>query len=99
MLGKVIQRKGYAIFKLNSHNVWVRYPGRAMRIAVHSDGQPWIISTSKKVFRYTRAGWVSVKAPKARLLVNGPEGSLYLLDNVLQKSGFGIWKWNGKKFL
>jgi hypothetical protein len=24
---------------------------------------------------------------------------MYLLDNVKRKSGQGIWKWNGKKFV
>jgi len=75
--------------------LWEKFPGRAMKITVDHEGNPWIISAAGKIYTYQSEGWTKISGPSAKKIMSGHDGSMYLLDSKRTAEGYGIWKWNG----
>jgi len=58
------------------------------RVAVGTDGLPWVITRKKQIFRQTKAGWTKVRGTLDDISI-GPEGSI-----IGVRRNKGIWKYN-----
>jgi len=47
---------GYGIFRWTG-STWVQVPGGAVTIAVDSDGDPWVVNSSRQIYHWNGSGW------------------------------------------
>ena len=98
ILGTERKAAGFDIFKLDRQSMlWKKFPGRAMKITVDNEGNPWIISAASKIYAYQPEGWIKISGPPSKQIMSGHDGSIYTLDSQKSPQGYGIWKRNSKQ--
>jgi hypothetical protein len=79
---------GYAIYRL-SGNVWTKIAGSAVRIAVDTSGNAWVVNNTGNIFRYNGSTW-DMKPGTAKDIAVGANGAIWCTG-----ANGGIYKWNG----
>ncbi|MGI9145135.1 MAG: tectonin domain-containing protein [Chloroflexota bacterium] len=77
---------------------WVTTDGLAARVAVASDGRPWVVNAAGAVFRrlagrtsYDDGSWQYISGIAASDIGVGADGSVWVLDMATLNGGHGIW--------
>jgi hypothetical protein len=72
---------GYSIYRYNSSTArWIIMPGSAVRITVDRTGNPWVINSKSKVFRYHEDKWKMLEGSGFDIGA-GPDGSVFLVSS------------------
>jgi hypothetical protein len=94
----------YCAFKWNGAS-WDRVDGGGVRIAVDSDGQPWVVNSIGQIYQYRAGSWVLQPGLGKNLALGkdigaGPNGSVWVIGtSQLNDTGnCGIFKWNGSSW-
>ena len=84
---------GYNVYRFNGMS-WENLGGGAVRIAVTSDGNPWVVNDAQQIFRWDGFAWQSIPG-SARDVGVGADGSTWIIGTNPVPGGYGIYRWNG----
>ena len=73
---------------------WVPASGGAVRIAVASDGSPWVTNSSNQIFHMVGSGWVKYPGLAQDVAV-GANGAVWVVGTTPVPGGYGIYRWQG----
>jgi hypothetical protein len=84
----------HEVYKWNG-DAWVTIPeaGGAIRVAVDTSGNAWIVNSANKIFRYNGSGWEPKPSPAIDIAV-GANGAIWCtgIDGKVYRLAEGQWK-------
>jgi hypothetical protein len=91
IISNTAESGGYAIYRL-SGNVWTKIPGSAVRIAVDTSGNAWVVNNTGNVFHYNGSSWDN-KPGNVKDIAVGANGAVWCIgaDGI-------IYKWDGSNW-
>jgi hypothetical protein len=90
---------GYGIYKWDGAT-WKGVPGAAIRIAVAPNGEPWVVNSTNQIFRGDINGNWTLMPGAATDIGVGADGTVVVIGtNNEGPGGFGIWRWDGSKWV
>jgi hypothetical protein len=88
---------GYDIFRWNGSD-WEGIDGGGVRIAVSSDGTPWIVNDAGGIFVLNGGGWQQLPGAATDIAV-GANGLVWIIGTNPVSGGFGIFYWDGSNWV
>ncbi|WP_138466148.1 hypothetical protein [Poseidonocella sp. HB161398] len=65
----------------------------ARRIAVESDGRPWVVDDQGDVHRRVHGGWLRLPHAEATDIGISAHGCVWIVGSDPRKGGYGIYRW------
>jgi hypothetical protein len=82
----------WAWSELHQDYEWTRVTGGALRVAVASDGQPWIVNAAGRIYERWGNRWILLPG-LARDIGAGGDGSIWVIGTNAVPGGYGLWRW------
>jgi hypothetical protein len=69
-----------------------------VRIDVHPDGNPWIVNSSNRIYRWNGSQWIQLPGEATEIGI-GKDGSVFILGKSSISGGHKVLKWTGSTWL
>lgn len=98
VIGTIPVNGGYSIYK-RTDNYWTRYPGGAVRIAVTSAGQPWVVNSWGAIYALNLAtNEFELYPGRATDIGIGINGAVWIVGTNPVYGGYEILRWNASSW-
>jgi hypothetical protein len=97
IIGTDVQVGGFSVYKWNGSN-WDLQNGAGSRIDVSPQGIPWLVNSSKQIWRGNGGNSFNQLPGLANDIGIGADGTVYIIGTDAQVGGFSIYKWNGSNW-
>ena len=93
VLGTTRTDGGYEIYHWNGTR-WIRVDGGAVRIAVDTNGNPWVVNDQGTIYSFWNGHWQTMPGKGTDIAI-GRNGMVWLIGTDKHPGGYGIYRWTG----
>jgi Tectonin domain len=82
---------GYGLYHWTG-TAWAGIPGAAVRIAVGSQGNPWVINSSHQIYQREGSAWVQMPGAATDIAI-GADDAVWIVGTDPNGAGYGLYQW------